>query len=60
MKYKDILQAYFSSKEFEISLVDLYNKKNQKIEYMQAYINTALDYIYFFNNKKIRAPNPNI
>ena len=60
MKYKDILQAYFSSKEFEISLVDLYNKKNQKIEYIQEYINRALNYIDFFTSKKIRAPNSNI
>lgn len=50
MKYKDILKAYFSSKEFEVSLIDLYIKKHQNIGYIQEYVNKSLNYIEFFSN----------
>ena len=53
MKYIDILKAYFSSKEFEESIIELYNKK-EKIDYIEEYVNKALTYVSFFaNNKKI-------
>jgi len=53
MKYIDILRAYFSSMEFEDSIVELYNKK-EKIDYIEEYVNKALTYVNFFaDNKKI-------
>ena len=53
MKYIDILKAYFSSLEFEESIIELYNKK-EKIEYIEEYVNKALTYVNFFSdNKKI-------
>jgi len=52
MKYIDILKAYFLSKEFEESVIELYNKK-EKIGYIEEYVNKALTYINFFAfNKK--------
>ena len=52
MKYIDILKAYFSSFEFEQSIIDLKNKK-EKIDYIEEYINKALSYVNFFAfNKK--------
>ena len=52
MKYKDILKAYFSSFEFEQAIIEL-NNKNESIIYIEDYINKSLDYVNFFNNKKI-------
>lgn len=53
MKYIDMLKAYFSSMEFEESIIELYNKK-EKIDYIEEYINKALTYVNFFSdNKKI-------
>ena len=53
MKYIDILKAYFSSMEFEESIIELYNKK-EKIDYIEEYVNKALTYVNFFaDNKKI-------
>ena len=49
MKYIDILNAYFISKEFEDSIFDL-NKKGENIEYIEEYINKSLSYVYFFQN----------
>ena len=51
MKYKDILKAYFSSKEFEESIKELYNKK-QKLSYIENNINKALNYVDYFSNQK--------
>ena len=35
MKYEELLRAYFSSVEFENSLIELYNKnKSEKIDYI--------------------------
>ena len=60
MKYMDILRAYFSSYEFEQSIIELYNKKEkgelsskkEKIEYIEQYVNKALTYVNFYNNNK--------
>ena len=53
MKYIDILKAYFSSMEFEESIIELYYKK-EKIDYIEEYVNKALTYVNFFaDNKKI-------
>ena len=53
MKYIDILKAYFSSFEFEQSIIEL-NKKKEKIDYIEEYINKSLTYVNFFafNKKK--------
>ena len=57
MKYIDLLKAYFSSKEFEESIIDLYNKK-EKISYIEKYTNKALNYVdYFSNHKKCKNIN---
>ena len=51
MKYKDLLQLYFSSKEFENSIFQLKNK-NESIEYIDSYIKLSQDYINFFSDTK--------
>ena len=51
MKYIDILKAYFSSFEFEQSIIELNNKK-EKIDYIEEYINKSLSYINFFKNQQ--------
>ena len=56
MQYKDILKAYFDSKEFEDSLLDLKNN-NQDIEYIQNYVNCSLTYIEYFSNRNVRSTN---
>ena len=55
MKYADILKAYFSSFEFEQSLIDLYQKE-EEIEYIEEYLDKALTYVNFFtlNIRKIQ------
>ena len=51
MTYENLLRVYFSSKEFETSLVQLYYKnKTEKIEYVEEYINKSFTYINFFKN----------
>ena len=51
MKYDEILNAYFSSYEFEKSLEDFYDKnKMEKIEYIEEYFNKAKTYVDFFKN----------
>jgi hypothetical protein len=51
MKYGELLLAYFSSREFEKSLEDLYDKnKMEKIEYIEEYINKARTYVDFYLN----------
>lgn len=49
MKYKDLFQLYFSSKEFENTIIQLKNK-NESIEYIDSYIKLAKDYINFFSD----------
>ena len=47
MKYRDILKAYFSSHEFEISVKQLEEEKETE-EYIQEYIYLAKNYIEYF------------
>ena len=47
MKYKDILKAYFSSKEFDYSIIELKNKK-ENMDYIQEYIKISNNYIQYF------------
>ena len=56
MLYKDILKAYFNSYEFEQSIIELKNK-NEKIDYIEEYINKALTYVDFFSHNKKRKNN---
>ena len=56
MKYLDILNAYFSSKEFEDSIIELHNK-GEKIEYIEEYINKSLNYVYFFSTNGLYKQN---
>lgn len=56
MKYKNLLKAYFISKEFENSIIELHQKK-EKVEYIEKYVNEALGYIQFFSLKKINPKN---
>ena len=48
-KYKDILQIYFSSAQFENSLFQLRDEKESS-EYIQEYINKARTYVSFYSN----------
>ena len=56
MRYLDILNAYFSSKEFEDSIIELHNK-GEKIEYIEEYINKSLNYVYFFSTNGLYKQN---
>ena len=47
MKYSQILEAYFQSKEFEDSIIELH-KKGERKDYIENYINKGLSYIHFF------------
>ncbi len=58
MKYIDILKAYFLSKEFEESIIELFHKK-ERIEYIEEYINKSLNYVYFFSTSGLRKLNTN-
>ena len=58
-KYKDILSIYFTSLEFENSLIQL-KKENESDEYILEYINYARNYISFYANKEIGTNNVNI
>jgi hypothetical protein len=49
MKYRDILNKYFISSEFDDSLNQL-KAENETQEYIQSYIYTAKNYINFYNN----------
>ena len=51
MTYEEILKAYFTSKEFENSLIEIYDKnKMEKLEYIEEYINKSFTYVDFFKN----------
>ena len=56
MKYKELLKAYFISKEFENSIIEL-NKKGEKVEYIERYVNEALRYVHFFSSNVILPKN---
>jgi len=47
-KYKDLLNIYFSSGEFEDSLIRL-KKENESKEYIQEYVLRAKNYVKFYN-----------
>ncbi len=46
-KYKDLLKIYFSSAEFENSIIRL-KKENESNEYIQEYIFRAKRYVDFY------------
>ena len=48
-KYKDLLNIYFSSLEFENSITRL-KSENENNDYIQEYIFTAKHYVEFFSN----------
>ena len=48
-KYKDLLQMYFSSGEFEESIVRL-KRENETKDYIQEYILKARSYVSFYSN----------
>jgi hypothetical protein len=48
MKYIDLLEKYFISKEFEDSLITLREKENQGQEYIQLFIYKAKNYISYY------------
>ena len=50
MKYKDILKAYFSSKQFEYSILELKNKK-ENYNYIIDYIKLSKSYLDYFGMK---------
>ena len=49
MKYVDILKAYFSSGEFENSIINMINQKEDNY-YIEKYVNTALTYVDYYSN----------
>ena len=52
MKYKELLEAFFLSAEFEKSIADLKNKpKNKNVDalYLENYIKYALNYTEFYS-----------
>ena len=49
MKYKDILNSYFLSNEFE-NTIDMLKNKNETSEYISEYIFLAKQYINYFSN----------
>ena len=50
-KYKDILNIYFTSGQFENSIIQLKEEKESP-EYIQEYINRARTYVSFYSNAK--------
>ena len=58
-KYKDLLNAYFSSGEFEDSIIRL-KKENECKDYIQEYVLKAKNYVnfyYSFKNNEINEEN---
>ena len=50
-KYKDLLNIYFSSGEFEDSIIRL-KKENESKEYIQEYVLKAKNYVKFYSKYK--------
>jgi hypothetical protein len=50
MKYKELLNKYFLSSEFEDSIIKLKEEENETPDYIQSYINTAKNYINFYSD----------
>ena len=55
-KYKDILKIYFSSAQFENSLIQLKAEKESS-EYIQEYINKAKTYVSFYTQANMFPDN---
>lgn len=55
-KYKDLLNIYFSSGEFEDSLIRL-KKENESKEYIQEYVLRARNYVKFYNKYRNKCDN---
>ena len=56
MKYKELLEQYFNSEEFEKALQKL-KEENEEDEYIEEYKNKAMTYVQFFcsiNTNKIK------
>jgi len=56
MKYKELLEQYFNSEEFDKALLKL-KEENEEDEYIEEYKNKALTYVQFFcnvNNNKYK------
>ena len=51
MKYEEIINNYFSSKQFENSLIQLKEEKETP-EYIMEYIKIAKSYVSFYSNEK--------
>jgi hypothetical protein len=51
MKYRDLLKAYFESKEFE-NTISQFRNKNESDDYINTYILLAKNYISYFTNSK--------
>ena len=49
MKYRELLQLYFSSKEFENAIIQLKDKEESD-EYINDYIYLSQNYINYFSN----------
>ena len=49
MKYKDLINAYFSSKQYEYSILELKIKK-ENLNYIQNYIKQSKEYLNYFGN----------
>ena len=49
MKYKDLLNKYFNSEQFENSILQL-KEEGESPEYINKYIIKAKNYIEFYNN----------
>ena len=54
MKYKDILKAYFSSKQYEYSILELKNKKEDS-NYIIDYMKLSETYLDYYTNIKTKA-----
>ena len=50
MKYKDLLNKYFLSSEFENSILKIEEEENETLDYIQSYINKAKNYINFYSD----------
>ena len=53
MKYKDILKAYFSSKQYEYSILELKNKKEDS-NYIIDYMKLSETYLDYYTNIKAK------
>ena len=62
MKYKELLEQYFNSEEFDKALQKL-KEENEEDEYIEEYKNKAMTYVQFFcsinPNKKDEKNNNN-